>query len=425
MRSVRAVVAATIMLLAASGFAQSPSPALTWQPLITSSSVVANDELFPAQVLAVATLRPIAGAARGASAPTPEPQGKAAVILSEIAKALGRSSEPPRQVAPGRFGDPNGVLGVTVTSARPGAEVRVSIKVDRFSEESALTVVIPEANTPVEIWPTMRYDTRALAATRATIPTTAVFTMSMDGAQIGEQTRTLRVRSVNDVPFAYARRDGGAIDTSPLFAAFVDENSSVIDPLLRRALDVNVVQQFKGYQGTQQDVIREVFAIWNVLQREGVKYSSITTPSSQSSAVFSQHVRFPDESVKFAQANCADGTVLFASALYKLGINPALIKVPGHMFLGFFTDAQRQHLAFVETTMIGTPGLNSFQKSWRFLGADSYLSSESYRQFLAAMQRGNAEFEQARPSFQARNPNYAVIDIDLARRAGLSPIPRS
>jgi hypothetical protein len=172
-------------------------------------------------------------------------------------------------------------------------------------------------------------------------------------------------------------------------------------------------------------VIREVFAIWNVLQRDGVKYSSITTPSSQSSAVFSQHVRFPDESVKFGQANCADGTVLFASALYKLGINPVLVKIPGHMFLGFFTDAQRQQLAFVETTMIGSTGLNGFQKSWRFLSADSYLSSESYRQFVAAMERGNAEFEQARPNLQARLPNYVVIDVDLARRAGLSPIPRS
>lgn len=171
-------------------------------------------------------------------------------------------------------------------------------------------------------------------------------------------------------------------------------------------------------------MIREVFSIWNVLQREGVKYSSITTPSGESRNVFSQHVRFLDEAVQNSQANCVDGSVLFASILYKLGIYPVLVKVPGHMFLGFYTDAQRRQISFLETTMIGTPGLSSPQRKWTFMTADGYLESESYRQFSAALNYGEQEFQKVAPQFKSRSAGYVLIDIQAARRAGISAIGR-
>ena len=31
-----------------------------------------------------------------------------------------------------------------------------------------------------------------------------------------------------------------------------------------------------------------------------------------------------------------DGSVLFASVLYKLGIYPVLVRIPGHMFVAFY-----------------------------------------------------------------------------------------
>jgi hypothetical protein len=173
-----------------------------------------------------------------------------------------------------------------------------------------------------------------------------------------------------------------------------------------------------GYQGSPQDVIHKVFAVWNVMQRQGLRYSSITTPSGESRSVMSQHVRFLDEAVQNSQANCADGTVLFASILYKLGIYPVLVKVPGRMFLGFYTDSQRQQVSFLETTMLGEPGLNSIQREWTFKTVDGYLSSESYRQFVNALNEGQAKFQQAAPQFEAKNPAYLLIDIQAARRAG-------
>ncbi|MFZ8431498.1 hypothetical protein ACO1MU_14375, partial [Staphylococcus aureus] len=68
--------------------------------------------------------------------------------------------------------------------------------------------------------------------------------------------------------------------------------------------------------------------------------------------VSSQHVRFIDDSVRVRQANCIDGTVLFASILRKIGIDPLIVLVPGHAFLGFYLDGQRRQIAFLETTMM-------------------------------------------------------------------------
>jgi hypothetical protein len=355
---------------------------------VIENSSVDTDQVFPAEILALAARR-----------------------VQEKA--------PPRYL-----GDPNSALGVVLVSSSADVRVRVSVKVDGLAEESIFEGPIPDANEQYEIWPTIRFNTRALAKIQESFPTTAVFSVSVNGVALGEQSRTIQVRSVNDVPLLYFTRDKHVQDVSPLFAAFVNENHPYIDRILREALRVNVVQHFEGYQGSPQDVIREVFAIWNVLQRQDVKYSSITTPSGESEAVFSQHVRFLDEAIENSQANCVDGTVMFASILYKLGIYPVLVKVPGHMFLGFYTDSERHQISFLETTLIGSPGLSSMQRNWTFKTVDGYLSSESYKQFVNALNTGDQEFQKVAPQFQAKTRDYLLIDIQAARRAGISPIAR-
>ena len=375
------------VLFATHAHAQSqPSAQIQWRPLVYSSSVN-TDQIFPAEILALAA-RPITN-------------GRATYL-----------------------GDPNGVFGIEITSAIPNVRVEVSITVDQLAQASTFEAVIPQASRAYEVWPKVRFDMKALSQARQPFPTTVVFALSVDGVPSGQQSRTIQVRSVNDVPFAYMTTKGQVLDSGYMFAAFVNENSSAIDAILKEALSVNAVQRFAGYQGSAQDVIREVFAIWNVLQRHGVKYSNITTPSGQSKSVFSQHVRFVEDVIASDQANCADGSVLFASVLYKLGILPALVMIPGHMFVGFFVDQQKKQPLFLETTMIGNPGLNRMQRGWRFMTGDGYLASESYQQFQQALARGNEQFQQAIPNFKAKHPHFRLIDIDAARRLGVAAIPR-
>ena len=48
-----------------------------------------------------------------------------------------------------------------------------------------------------------------------------------------------------------------------------------------------------------------------------------------------------------------DGSVLFASVLRQIGIEPLLVLVPGHMFVGFALDQAGSQVEYLETTMIG------------------------------------------------------------------------
>ena len=138
-----------------------------------------------------------------------------------------------------------------------------------------------------------------------------------------------------------------------MYAAYVNESHPMIDGILQEALKTKIVDGFSGYQSEDPDeVIQQVYAIWTALQKRGIKYSSITTPSAHSETVFSQSVRFLDESLQYTQANCVDGSVLLASILYKIEINPFLIVVPGHMYLGFYLDEKNETIACLETTML-------------------------------------------------------------------------
>ena len=376
---------AVLFCLASSGQQPTTEPgSAQWSPIVEF-----DNQLFPAAILALAT------------------------------KRVERQSNT-------YLGDPNGPLGVQIVSATPG-RVKVSIRIDRLAAESSFEGVLQEPNTRYEIFPSMRFDATTLAKVREPFPTTAVFSVWLNGNAVGEQTRTIQVRAVNDVPLSYRMRSGRIGDFSPLFAAFVDENHPWIDGVLSEALRWKATQQFIGYQGNTENVVHQLFAIWNVLQRRDVKYSSITRPSGES-AVLSQHVRFLDESIRYSEANCVDGTVLFASILYKIGLSPVLVLKPGHMFLGLYltpsSPGQKPNWIFLETTLVGNPGLNSVQRQWKFLTADGYKNSDSYRQFLNAVNAGNEEFRSMIGNLNAHQPGYRVIDVAGARKSGITAIPR-
>lgn len=60
----------------------------------------------------------------------------------------------------------------------------------------------------------------------------------------------------------------------------------MIDKLLREALDTRIVNRFLGYQGGAEVVDRQVYALWNVLQKRKFRYSSVSNTSLSSNVVF-------------------------------------------------------------------------------------------------------------------------------------------
>jgi len=98
-------------------------------------------------------------------------------------------------------------------------------------------------------------------------------------------------------------------------------------------------------------VIAQVKAIYLALQNDyDIDYvnSVISYPSG-----ITQRIRLPQDTLKLGSANCIDGTVLFASALENIGLEPLIVLVPGHAFVGWRRWTGSNYAEFLETTMIG------------------------------------------------------------------------
>lgn len=335
-----------------------------------------------------------------------------------------RGGRPPLR---GRFGDTLGVLGVRLTRPAGVSTIRVEVKANKYLDQSSEIAYLSESDidvTEVEILPWIKYRTDALLRVREAEPLSITFELFADNVSRGEQTLHVFVRSVNDCPFLMSLNQR-LFDLRFMFAAYVNEKHPSNDAIRQEALSLGVVNQFDGYQsGDAQQVYRQVFALWDVLQRHGVKYSDATVTARMLGPVWSQTVRLVGQSVKYGQANCVDGSVLFASLLRDIQIDPILVLVPGHMFVGFYLDSSHGNLAFLETTMLNTADLSGIPEEGKTSLGMLVKNAASKQSFDGALYAGRREYQQHSVGLSGlSDPQYGIISIAAARVLGVAPIP--
>jgi hypothetical protein len=335
------------------------------------------------------------------------------------------------------FGDENGWLGVVLCDIAEGSTVTVEVSVDGFMKPSKWTGVIEDEYEEIRIIPQAKWDYEALRKAREQKPVVVSFKVTVDDEVLEEQTENYIVRSINDCPFYVLLDEQGDEfeDLSWLFAAYVNENHPWIDGILKEALESGLVDSFSGYQsGDPDEVIKQVFAIWHVLQRRGIKYSDVST-TVPSKGVASQTVRFLDDTIDATQANCVDGSVLMASILRKIGIDVHLVMVPQHCFLAFrLTDqpvenieeffADDSDLVGLETTMLGNDNLKPMKDLPKM--PEKMLEKEfkaSFDTFQTALGVGIESIaEHADVMVSNEDPDTQLISIEAAREFGVMPI---
>jgi len=185
----------------------------------------------------------------------------------------------------------------------------------------------------------------------------------------------------------------------------VNENHPWIDNLLKDALATGLCRNFSGYQEGEEGVLRQVNAIWTALQKRGISYSSIANFTASGGNSY-QHVRFIDESISSSQANCIDGSVVLASLLRKIGLNVSIILTPGHAYIAVLKDDGSEYLFAVETTMIGGFTLEK---------AIDYATESGPQAINKIYEKIDDE----------KHPAYQELNIRLARKFGINPIPFS
>ncbi|MFM8809591.1 MAG: hypothetical protein ACKOJB_11960 [Chthoniobacterales bacterium] len=323
------------------------------------------------------------------------------------------------------IGDKQGIVGASADGIAAGSKVTLEVRENDIMRASRIEGTA-EADGTVTIHPKISWKYDKLANVRQTVPIDVTMELKFDGESCGEKTVTATLRTVNDCLFGVTEPgdEENYSDYSWLFAAYVNENHPWVDQTLKEALDTDIVDSFDDYQsGDPEKVLSQVFAIWNVMQRKGLRYSNVVTTAAETESVNSQHVRLFDESVKAAQANCVDGSVLLAAVLRKIGLDPHLVTVPGHMFLAFSLDDET--MVGLETSMMGEADLEKVDekrlKSFLKFDVEEKRNEESWATFEAALDTGTQALLEASEKFD-EDPDYMLIDVAEARNLGILPI---
>ncbi len=297
------------------------------------------------------------------------------------------------------LGDLNGTVGVAIDSPKKSSSLKIEISGGEFIKPTTYKITLPKADMTYYVYPLLKYDYQALLKIRQPTPEDITMKVTLNGEDLGEKNRRFTVRSVNDCPFIALDEKEQPYSTAWMFAAYVNENHPEVDRILGKALKAELVSSFAGYQGSSDDVLAEVEAIWDTLQEAGFRYSNITRASIESDQVASQHVRLIGDALETSQANCVEGSVIFASILRKLDMNPFLVLVPGHMFVGLYLDEEANEFSCIETTMLGS------------------------HTFEEAVDAGNAQYAKYEDQFEEVDQlQCEIVDIDEARKSGILPI---
>lgn len=167
-------------------------------------------------------------------------------------------------------------------------------------------------------------------------------------------------------------------DLTHYLGAFVTPNAPSLLTFLREAARQHPDGRLIGYQGNQDRVPPQVKALFDALKQAEITYINSVIDFNPQQGAASQRIRLPRESLADKEANCIDGTVLFASLLEAISMSPAIVLVPGHAFLAWETWQGSNTWRYLETTMIGTSTFEQACASAEKL-AEQYKSKQQLR----------------------------------------------
>lgn len=276
-----------------------------------------------------------------------------------------------------------------------------------FFDKISGDVMLQQAGQEIYFMPDIPWNIATLSKQTSSTPINIVFRLFDDEGNRVEKSTPLFMRSVNDCIYQY--KD---LKFDFLFTAFIQEQHPEVDKILKEALNTKLISSVSGYQGDDANTILQVAAIWKVLHDRGFQYSSITTTSTNSTHTLkSQQVRTLDNSLKTNQANCVDGTVVFASILRAINISTVMVLTHNHCFLGFYTSKKKDKILYLETTMLSASDMIDQAKT------PEQKKKAYVEQFLKAVKVANKEFD----DYKAAN-DLTVIDVNYYR-SFVRPLP--
>ncbi len=259
------------------------------------------------------------------------------------------------------------LVTVTIDNTGKGC-VNVALRISAFIEDYSDTVTVSPRlaqgeQVRVSLLPVLK--PAAIATLNEIQPVTLRVTVDQIASverSLYDQTKRVKLHAHDTALLAVDAPDGSVIDLTDYLAAWVTPHHIEIEKLLRRAAEYHPSRRFVGYQGASTltqgaNIVRaQAKAIFTALKKDvELTYINSTLNLGKQQGQITQRVRLPSDSLAAGgSANCIDGTVLFASLLELASIDPIIVMVPGHAFLGWRIWRGVDQYEFLETTMISS-----------------------------------------------------------------------
>lgn len=285
-----------------------------------------------------------------------------------------------------------GLVNVTISNPTDGSvRNRIAVRVPGWSDQEIQIAELGAGEVrTLHFSPTFRerlYRNLEIAAATAEIEVS-----TLGGAPIYETTAQLRLRSADDMYW------GSQFKYAPFIASWVTPHDSQVERVLSRAKEFAPLRRLPGYEpwksATEQERSTSIQAkaIYNAIKKSGLSYVKSSTTFGRNQNV-TQRVRMPKESLDQSSANCIDASVMFASLFENLGLDPVVVLVPGHAYVGVRVARGSQRYLFIDVALTGR---------------------STYENAVRSAEIGLAKFG---PS------DITQIQIDQSRNQGIYPMP--
>ncbi|HET7872570.1 MAG TPA: hypothetical protein VFL42_08670 [Terriglobales bacterium] len=285
-----------------------------------------------------------------------------------------------------------GMVAVTISNPTQAAlRQRVVVSLPGWSDEEIQIADVDPGATRTLLFappflPRLYHNREIIAATAR------VSVSPMTGNPQYESTTPVRLRSAEDIYW------GANFKYAPFIASWVTPHDALVERLLAEAKQYTPDKRLPGYETwktwaqQEQESYTEAKAIFTAVKQAGLSYvkSSLTLGDHQS---MSERVRMPNVSLAHLSANCIDAAVMYASMFENLAMEPSIILVPGHAYVGVKVAEGSDKLLYIDVAMTGRM---------------------TFEQAVASAQAGMEKQDAA---------SVTQINVSAARSVGIYPMP--
>jgi hypothetical protein len=286
---------------------------------------------------------------------------------------------------------PLAILSIANTADKPVLQL-VSAEVPGWSERLEQTVVLgPRETRTLQLSPSLLG--RAYQLSEIQRATLELRVTDLATGTVYAQSRPVLLHSGSELYW------GKQFGNAQVIARWVTPHDPAVLQLVSDARRFAPGERLAGYSASirtganiKTQVTAQARAVFEAIRASGFTYvSSIFTFGDFTSRA--QRIRLPRETLTLDTANCIDVSVVFASAIENLGMNPTIVIVPGHAFTGVRLSPDSSETLYLDLTV---------------------LPKGTFQQAVARAQ-----------SWIKKTPPEKVLTIDVAsaRRMGLYPLP--